>query len=343
MGWENFSLYNNPFGMSYFPRTFSFINPIKSFFDSTNNSDLKSKDYSYMNPFPEIKSYSLSIPYNNLFLPLQPSYRYYQPINWQLFRRINLSRSQQFSMPLFNINYNSTLNTNTYTNRRLDNNRESIEASKLKIPKIEAPKLEPKLNTSTTSFSILNSNTGLDTFERHTKGISLYQEQLIKNALSFKGKVNNKREGNKLFSRGNSQAYCADFVTYNVKKIYGNKIPSNIGCAIDPTTNERFGPSAVRGWQLWAQQNNCYIDMTDKKDKNSFLAKNIKPGDIMIEKRGGKSHTGIVTEVYTDNKGITHFKTIEGNVSNQHKVDTRDYTADSSTLSGFIKLDKYIT
>ena len=40
---------------------------------------------------------------------------------------------------------------------------------------------------------------------------------------------------------------------------------------------------------------------------------------------------------------IQDFKTIEGNVSNQHKVDTRDYTADSSTLSGFIKLDKYIT
>ena len=60
-----------------------------------------------------------------------------------------------------------------------------------------------------------------------------------------------------------------------------------------------------------------------------------------VEKRNDKSHIGIVTKVYQDSKGITHFETIEGNTGDAHKVDTRKYTANSRTLSGFISLSKY--
>ena len=188
------------------------------------------------------------------------------------------------------------------------------------------------------------SNTGLDTFEKRYNPVAMsYRTNLINSAMSYKGNVNSKSEGNALFSPGGkTQAYCADFMTHNVRKIYGSKLPADAGYAKDPVSGSTIGPSAVRGWQLWAKNNNCYIDTTNKEDKNSYIANNVKPGDIMIEKRNGKSHTGIVTDVYTDSSGITWFETIEGNVSSAHKVDTRKYRADSKTLSGFINLDKYL-
>ena len=55
----------------------------------------------------------------------------------------------------------------------------------------------------------------------------------------------------------------------------------------------------------------------------------------MIEKRGGKSHTGIVTKVNPDGS----FETVEGNTSNS--VGARKYSANSPTLSGFISLEQY--
>ena len=57
----------------------------------------------------------------------------------------------------------------------------------------------------------------------------------------------------------------------------------------------------------------------------------------MIEKNGGKSHTGIVTKVNSDGS----FEVVEGNCSN--KVAIQKYKATSPTLSGFISMDKYAT
>ena len=55
----------------------------------------------------------------------------------------------------------------------------------------------------------------------------------------------------------------------------------------------------------------------------------------MIEKKTGKSHTGIVKKVNADGS----FETVEGNCSNS--VTTRTYAANSPTLSGFISLEQY--
>lgn len=161
------------------------------------------------------------------------------------------------------------------------------------------------------------------------------QRDLVNNALSWVGKVNSDAAGNRLFSPGGkSQAWCADFVTYNTKKTFGSKLPSDFGVFRDKN-GQVYGPSAVRGLQGWAGDNNCYLDVTAASNKSQYIAQNVKPGDIMIEKRGGKSHTGIVTKVHSDGS----FETVEGNTS--HKVGKRKYSANSSTLSGFISLDKY--
>ena len=107
------------------------------------------------------------------------------------------------------------------------------------------------------------------------------------------------------------------------KKTYGSSLPSSF---------KNF--SSVNSLREWGEANNCYKKIPSS-GKANFIAQNVKVGDIMIEKNGGKSHTGIVTKVNSDGS----FETVEGNCNN--KVTTQRYTANSSTLSGFISLDKY--
>ena len=150
---------------------------------------------------------------------------------------------------------------------------------------------------------------------------------LISYAKSFVGRVNSDREGNRIFSGGRSHAWCADFVTYCVKKVFGGKLPSD------------FGSSAVSGLRDWGRKHGCYFEAPFSQGLSAmrnFLKTKVKPGDIMIEKRNGKSHTGIVT--YVDPEG-KYFKTVEGNASDS--VKERTYQADSKTLSGFVSLAQY--
>lgn len=181
----------------------------------------------------------------------------------------------------------------------------------------------PSNYTDTKKFGTLTLN-------RNTGSL---QTKLVNTALSWVGKVNNDREGNRLFSNGRSQAWCADFATYNTKKAFGSKLPSDFGWAT--RNGVKYCPSQVWGLKYWAEDNDCYLDVASSSNKSKYIAQNVKPGDIMIEKRGGKSHTGIVTKVNSDGS----FETVEGNTSN--KVATRKYSANSSTLSGFVSLDRY--
>ena len=142
---------------------------------------------------------------------------------------------------------------------------------------------------------------------------------------SFIGVINNDAQGNAEFSPGGvSQAWCADFVTSITKRAYeakGMQVPSG------------FGSSAVAGLRSWGQSNNVYLDTASNSNKANAIAQNVKPGDIMIQKRNGASHTGIVTKVYSDGS----FDTVEGNSSDAVKA--RHYTADSNVLSGFVLMN----
>ena len=162
-----------------------------------------------------------------------------------------------------------------------------------------------------------------DTFTRSTKNSTSLQLSLADKAKSYLGKVNSDAEGNRLFSNGKSQAWCADFVSYVTKETFGSKLPSSF---------KNF--SSVSSLRQWGKNNGCYSEVP-ASGKADFIAKNVKVGDIMIEKDGGKSHAGIVTKVNSDGS----FETVEGNCGN--KVAIQHYTADSLTLSGFISLDKY--
>ena len=181
---------------------------------------------------------------------------------------------------------------------------------------------------SSSSTSCSDSFTRTSTkYRRNYTGT--YQEQLAQRAADYIGRVNSDKQGNKLFSHGISQHWCADFVTSVVKDTYGSKIPSS------------FGSSSVSELQQWGRDNKCYLSAPSlggnnaEQKRKDFIAQNVKVGDIMIEKNN-KSHTGIVSKVASDG---SWFKVVEGNSSD--KVQEVTYQATSDTLSGFVNLDRY--
>ncbi len=177
-------------------------------------------------------------------------------------------------------------------------------------------------NTLFSNYNFTTPTIG-DTFTSSKKGSTSLQLRLADTAKSYLGKVNSDAEGNRLFSGGTKQPWCADFVSHVTKETFGSKLPS---------TFKSF--SSVSGLRQWGENNGCYSEVPSS-GKADFIAQNVKVGDIMIEKDGGKSHTGIVTKVNSDGS----FETVEGNCGN--KVATQHYTANSPTLSGFISLERY--
>ena len=157
--------------------------------------------------------------------------------------------------------------------------------------------------------------------------ISDFLKRLVNFAYSFVGNVNSDREGNRIFSGGQSRAWCADFVTYCVKKSLGNKLPSD------------FGSPAVSGLRDWGIKHGCYSTAPEPRTAaamKNYLKTKVKPGDIMIQKRNGRSHTGIVKSVAADGSTYT---VVEGNASN--KVKTVTYNATNGYLSGFVSLSQF--
>ncbi|MBR6098354.1 CHAP domain-containing protein [bacterium] len=150
---------------------------------------------------------------------------------------------------------------------------------------------------------------------------------LVNYASSFVGRINNDSQGNATFSGGHARAWCADFVTYCVRKVLGNRLPSD------------FGSPAVSGLRDWGIKHNCYRQAPasrSESDMRNYLRTQVKPGDIMIQKRNGRSHTGIVKSVSPDGSSYT---VVEGNASN--KVKTVTYNATNGYLSGFVSLSQF--
>lgn len=126
----------------------------------------------------------------------------------------------------------------------------------------------------------------------------------------------------KLFTKGKSHAWCADFVSHVVKESCqksGKSIPAG------------FGSSSVEGLRQWGKNNGCYLQTAGASNKSQLISQNVKKGDVIIFKENGRSHTGIVTSI---ENGKIH--TTEGNTSN--KVAQRSYALNDNTISGFVQV-----
>lgn len=135
----------------------------------------------------------------------------------------------------------------------------------------------------------------------------------------------------KKFTNGRTEAWCADFVTYCVQH---NAEKSGL------KVKTGFGSPSVASLMDWAKKNKCFNDTSVMSDsqKAAYAKNNLKPGDIIIWRSNGASHTGIVKSVNSDGS----FDTIEGNTTGD-QVKSNHTNIYKNTLTGFISLsDIYV-
>lgn len=163
-------------------------------------------------------------------------------------------------------------------------------------------------------YSGLTTGTGIG-------GGTEFGNSIVAIAQSYVGRLKESDGSYLKVTGGRHESWCADFVTYVVKQA-----AQQTGKPLNG-----FGSPSVSNLQAWGRANNCYIDVTSG-NRAQKIVQNVKPGDVMIQKSNGASHTGIVTKVYSDGS----FDTIEGNTSDQCKA--RHYSANDPKLSGFVKI-----
>ncbi len=179
--------------------------------------------------------------------------------------------------------------------------------------------------TPTFSFGSFFSNIGSSIksgFQRAVRWCSNVGSNIISAAKKYLG-YNEKDGSYKKFTGGKNHAWCADFSSYVVKEAFrmaGKAIPSG------------FGSSSVNGLLAWAKQKGCFLKTAGISNKAGVIKNNVKAGDLVIFKEGGRSHVGIVESI--DANGTIH--TIEGNTSN--KVARRTYAANNRTITGFAQI-----
>lgn len=138
----------------------------------------------------------------------------------------------------------------------------------------------------------------------------------------------NCKEGDDTYKKfSSSPEWCSDFISYGVKETYKEK---------DLPIPEGFGSHRVEEVKQWSIKNNNFLSTVGKENKAEYIAKNVKPGNLMILRENGASHIGIVTKV---NKNGS-FETIEGNVpyNGVDSVVRQEYDANYADLSGFVRL-----
>lgn len=115
------------------------------------------------------------------------------------------------------------------------------------------------------------------------------------------------------YSRGNWQAWCADFVSTAYKNAGGSP----------------FGhQSSVQGILNWGRNNPGHFIGAGAARNNPG---SLRVGDVAVWKQNGRSHVGLVTGV---NRNGT-FNTIEGNTSD--RVARRTHSFGANTLTGFVR------
>ncbi len=191
------------------------------------------------------------------------------------------------------------------------------------------------ISKNTPLFNLQNSITSSDVFISSNKfGVGDVNQKMINKAKSYIGKVNSSAEGNRLFSPAGYQntswykkygrwGWCCDFAVSCAKQALGNKYPRNMIT------------SSPAGLADAADKNGAYLRVP-ASNKNSWLAQNIKPGDIIYMKGKGDSgkHIAVVESVGADGR----IKAVSGNLGG--KVKSVNYNINTSGIYGFISLGR---
>lgn len=267
---------------------------------------------------------------NNMFMPFA-NFQFFNnfslpAFNTPIFNFNNFLPYQSFQQPIFNFpnfNYNQMNNANFNNNIWAQagmNFNYNLNFDSINFSTKSSNSTKPSSSTKNASSDVKNRTYG-----------SL-QEKFYKTGLSFVGKINTDSQGNARFSNGRDNQWCADFVSTLAHETFGDKLPAGFPDA-------RKHSVSCMSIKSWGEKNNRYLDLPETGIAN-FIAKNVKPGDIMIISRGGgKGHAAIVTKINDDGT----FETVEGNCSNavKHKTRQPKVAQDSkgvAKLIGFVQM-----
>lgn len=200
--------------------------------------------------------------------------------------------------------------------------RESMNSNRMNVYNLLVAAENQALQQTYGTSAMATTGTAGTTTGSGISGGTGFGNTIVSIAQSFVGKLNESDGSYLQVTGGRAEAWCADFVTYVVTK----------ACEQTGKSLNGFGSPSVSTLQSWGQANNCYIDVAGSSNRAQTIANNVQPGDVMIQKSNGASHTGIVTKVYADGS----FDTIEGNTSDQCLP--RHYSANDAKLSGFVKI-----
>ena len=176
--------------------------------------------------------------------------------------------------------------------------------------------------------SKINSSQKANSQPHKVKREPTIREGMVKNALKYRGL--NEADGS-WRQISNSKEWCADFIYHVIDETYkqqGKSVPKGLEKELPPGKPHH----RVEELKQWGIANNKYIQTANKKNKGQLIAERVKPGDILILREDGASHTGFVTKVYPD--GV--FETIEGNRND--KVCRVRYSPNYHEISGFVQL-----
>ena len=225
---------------------------------------------------------------------------------------------QQLSSLTSRLGTASDLDTYTSIQSEIDSVNDEIDTNRMNKYNLLVEAETGSSSTSSTSSSTTSSTTD----GTGISGGTDFGNTIVEIAQSYVGKLKESDGSYLEVTNGRAEAWCADFVTYVV----------SLACEQTGTSLNGFGSASVSTLKAWGEANGCYIDITENSDRAQTIVDNVQPGDIMIMKSNGASHTGIVTKVYSDGS----FDTIEGNTSDQCLE--RHHSASESGLSGFIKI-----
>lgn len=176
--------------------------------------------------------------------------------------------------------------------------------------------------------SKINSSQKVNSQPHKVKREPTIREGMVKNALKYRGL--NEADGS-WRQISNSKEWCADFIYHVIDETYkeqGKPVPKGLEKELPPGKPHH----RVEELKQWGIDNGKFFQTANKKNKGKLIAENVKPGDILILREDGASHTGFVTKVYSD--GV--FETIEGNRND--KVCRVRYSPNYHEISGFVQL-----
>jgi len=155
-----------------------------------------------------------------------------------------------------------------------------------------------------------------------------YRKEFVSTAQKYIG-LNEADGSSRKISK--SGEWCADFIKYVIDETYrnhGTKAPGKL------KKQANMPHLRVENIKQWGIDNDMYFDITKKSDKAKAITDNIKPGDILILRENGASHTGFVTKVNPDGS----FETIEGNRNDMVTTTPKPYSPNDPRISGFVQV-----